>query len=116
MTKMTYAMAIENAINAIANIEGMDATVEKLQALQVSLAKRNAKGGERKPTKAQKENAELVEQMVEFLADEGAKTATEVAERFGISNQKASALLNRDSRVSKFTGDKRRTYFEVQGD
>ena len=51
--KMTYATAIDSALNG--NIT--DEVREKLEALKVQLAKRNS--GERKPTKTQKENEGL---------------------------------------------------------
>ena len=110
MTKMTYAVALEVAINSVSDSE----VREKLEALKASIEKRNS--GVRKPTKTQRENESLKEQMVEFLADGEAFTASAVAEQFGISNQKASALLNAlvaDKAVAKFVGEKRRTFFKV---
>ena len=110
MTKMTYAVALDVAINAVSDSE----VREKLEALKVSIEKRNH--GTRKPTKVQRENESLKEQMIEFLADGESYTASDVASQFGISNQKASALLNAlvaDSAVTKFVGEKRRTFFKV---
>ena len=82
MMKMTYAMALDVAINAVSD----DAVVEKLTALKAQIEKKNS--AERKPTKAQVANDALKGEMLVFLAD--AHTATEVAEQFGVSNQKAS--------------------------
>lgn len=87
MTKMTYAQAIDFAINGTINEE----VVEKLEALKVQLSKRST--SKKGMTKTQKENEVLKGQMVEFLATNGAKRATEVGSAFGISGQKASALL-----------------------
>jgi len=110
MKKMTYADAINSAING--NVT--DEVKDRLNDLLVSLANRNKKGGERKPTKTQKENEVLKASIMESFGE--AQTASDVAEKFGISNQKASALLNQlvaDSLLKKFTGEKRRTFFEV---
>lgn len=107
MTKMTYAMALDVAINAVVD----DAVVEKLTALKAQIEKKNS--AERKPTKAQVANDALKGEMLSFLVD--AHTATEVAENFGISNQKASALLTalvKGGTVER-TVDKRKAYFKV---
>jgi len=109
MTKMTYAIAIDSAING--NIT--EEVREKLEALKASLAKRNS--GSRKPTKTQRENAGLKEDMWAYISEEGAKRATEVGGYFSITSQKASALLNQlvaDGRLEKVT-EKRVTYFRV---
>ena len=108
MTKITYTVALDVAINAVAD----EAVKEKLEALKASIAKRN--GGERKPTKTQKENEVLKGQILDAVVEP--MTAGEVATQFGISNQKASALLNQlvaDNLLKKFVGEKRRTFFEV---
>ena len=108
MTKITYSVALDVAINAVAD----EAVKEKLEALKASIAKRN--GGERKPTKTQKENEVLKGQILDAVVEP--MTAGEVATQFGISNQKASALLNalvKDGKMSKAVGEKRKTFFEV---
>lgn len=109
MTKMTYAIAIDNAING--NIT--EEVREKLEALKTQLAKRNS--GERKPTKTQRENEGLKEDIWAFVSENGAKRAGDVAEHFDISGQKASALLKQlvdAERLERFT-EKRVTYFRV---
>ena len=109
MTKMTYAMAIDSAINGDVTEE----VREKLEALKASLAKRNS--GSRKPTKTQRENASLKEDMWAYVSENGAKRANEVGAHFDISGQKASALLNQlvaDGRLEKAV-EKRVTYFRV---
>jgi len=117
MTKMTYVNALDTAINFLnENIQYGDdfsATVEKLEALKVQLEKRHS--GERKPTKVQKENESLKEDIFAYISENGAKRATEVAIYFGISGQKASALLKQiveSGRFEKYT-EKRVTYFRV---
>ena len=119
MTKMTYAQAIDFALqllneNVFEGVEDEKATaMERLDALKAQLAKRNS--GSRKPTKTQRENATLKEDMWAYVSENGAKRANEVAIYFGISGQKASALLNQlvgDGRLEKLT-EKRVTYFRV---
>lgn len=109
MTKMTYAIAIDNAING--NIT--EEVREKLEALKIQLAKRNS--GERKPTKTQRENEGLKEDIWTFVSENGAKRAGDVAGHFNISGQKASALLKQlvdAERLERFT-EKRVTFFRV---
>lgn len=107
--KMTYATAIDSALNG--NIT--DEVREKLEALKAQLAKRNS--GERKPTKTQKENEGLKEDIFAYVSENGAKRAGDVATYFGISGQKASALLKQivdSGRLEKYA-EKRVTYFKV---
>ncbi len=111
MTKMTYANAINSAIDGNLTPEVKD----RLRDLLVSLEKRNKKSGERKPTKTQKENAVLSEDIWAYVSENGAKRAMEVGAYFGISGQKASALLNalvKGGRLDKFT-EKGATFFRV---
>ena len=75
MTKMTYAVAIDRAIAGDVDAE----VIEKLEALKVQLAKRGS--GKHGLTKTQKEGLELMERIVEVLADaEDGMTATEVGD------------------------------------
>ena len=104
---MTYAMAIDSAINGTVT----DEVREKLEALKAQLAKRN--GASRKPTKTQKANEGLKDEMVAFISEP--MTAGDVAEHFGISNQKASALLTalvNDGRLVREV-IKRKAYFKA---
>ena len=87
MTKMTYSVAIDNALAG--NLT--DEVVERLHDLQTQLAKRGS--GKKSLTKTQKENEVLKEDMFAFVSENGQKRASEVAVYFGISGQKASALL-----------------------
>lgn len=105
MTKMTYVQALDEAI-AVFNQGGVDPEeveiVEKLTALRDNLAKRkNYKSN--KPTKTQVANAELADKVAEYIAENGAVTCGQVEEVFGISNQKASAILNRSGKFAKAT-------------
>ena len=93
MTNMTYAMALEIAINAVAD----ETAKEKLEALKAQLAKRSTS---KTPTKTQKENEVIMERIVEALADIGeAVTVTDLIahgiEGYDLTNQKVSALLRK---------------------
>lgn len=86
--KMTYAVAIDNAING--NIT--DEVVERLNDLKAQLAKRGS--GHKSLTKTQKENEVLKNQILENLrAEVDGMTATEVGQSIGATCQKASAIL-----------------------
>ena len=99
MEKLTYAQAIDMAIEGKVD----EAVVEKLEALKVQLAKRGS--GKHGLTKTQKEGLELMERIVEVLADaEDGMTATEVGDAVDIKCQRASALLKKlveDGRVRR---------------
>lgn len=109
MTKMTYAVAIDSALNG--NIT--DEVRERLETLKGQLAKRNS--ANRKPTKTQRENASLKEDIFAYVSENGAKRASEVGAYFGISGQKASALLKQIVDEGRFerTSEKKVTYFRV---
>ena len=120
MTNMTYAMALDTAINFLnENIQYGDdfsATVEKLEALKAQLAKR---GSAKTPTKTQKANEEVKEVIAEVLAETGEKmTVTEMIadERLnGYTNQKISALLRQMVEAGKVvkTTEGKKAYFAV---
>ena len=107
MTKMTYVNALDVAINAVADGEAKD----KLIALRAQIEKKNS--ADRKPTKAQVANDAMKSDIVAWLTE--AHTATEVAEKFGVSNQKASALLTALVKAGTVerTVDKRKAYFKA---
>lgn len=92
--KMTYTKAIDNALAVVTD----EATRNRLEELKNSIAKRNANGGTRKPTKEQRLNAEIKATIAEVLADGTARTVTEIMHLVpaleNASNQKASALVN----------------------
>ena len=107
MTKMTYVNALDVAINGMADGEAKD----KLIALRAQIEKKNS--ADRKPTKAQIANDAMKSDIVAWLTE--AHTATEVAENFGVSNQKASALLTALVKAGTVerTVDKRKAYFKA---
>lgn len=86
--KMTYSVAIDNAIAG--NLA--DEVVERLHDLQAQLAKRGS--GKKGLTKTQKENEEHKNVILENLrAEVDGMTATEVGQSIGVTCQKASAIL-----------------------
>ncbi len=92
MTKMTYVDALNTVLTSCTLT---DEVADKLTALRDSIIKRNtAKGGEKKPTKTQRENEGVKDTIREFLSHtlQGVKCG-DVATACGISGQKASALL-----------------------
>lgn len=111
MTKMTYAVAIDRAIAG--DID--DEVIEKLTALKAQLAKRGS--GKHAPTKTQKEGLELMERMIEVIADaEDGMTATEVGAEVDVTCQRASALLKKlveDERVEKRKVGKQMRFYLV---
>lgn len=111
MTKMTYAVALDVAINAVADGEAKD----KLIALKAQIEKKNS--ADRKPTKTQVANEELRNQIVTLLkASANAMTASEIADAFGVSNQKITALMSRlieDDEVIREVGKNRKAYFKA---
>lgn len=113
VVKMTYVNALETVL---AGAEMTDEVKEKLEQLKASLIKRNTKTGERKPTKTQKENAEIKANIAEFLTGKEPMKAGEIAAQFGISVQKASALLKQmvdEAIVTKGEGEKKATVFSI---
>jgi len=107
MTNMTYAMALDTAINFLnENIQYGDdfsATVEKLTALKEQLAKRSTS---KTPTKNQKENEVIMTNILKALADIGEPaTVTNLiahgvegfptADGKVLTSQKASPLLRK---------------------
>ena len=110
MTKMTYAVALDVAINAVAD----EAVKEKLEALKAQIAKKSS--GERKLTATQKDNIGFKDAILEGLGD-GKYTITDIMKSVdavnGLSNQRVSAL------VRQMVGDgllvreeiKRKAYF-----
>ena len=114
MTKMTYAQAIDIALETVID----EMAREKLEALKGQLAKRGT--GKKTPTKTQKENEVLMEVIVNDLAEIGAPvTVTELIAQGedlnGYTNQKISALLRKlveAERVVK-TMEKKKAYFAV---
>lgn len=122
MTKMTYAMAIDNAIALFSQGGQIDAedreTVEKLEALKAQLAKRNS--GERKPTKIQMENDAFKAAIVEYLtAVDTPKNIKEMQSELDViadlSNQRMTHMLTDLVKTNVLNKDyvKRVPYFSI---
>ena len=90
--KMSYVVAVENAINGELTPE----VVERLEALKASLEKRNTRKSNG-PTKAQKERAELAEKVFGAMVAGESYGSKEIAglipELEGASSQKVTALM-----------------------
>lgn len=108
MAQMTYAQAIQYVIDNGMSVKGQDDEVfndacDRLEALKAQLAKRGS--GKHGLTKTQKEGLELMERLIEVVADaEEGVTATEAGAAVGVTCQRASALLKKlvdDERVRK---------------
>ena len=114
MEKITYVVALSTAIATLSADPSMTEVVAKLTALRDQQVKRNS--AERKPTKTQLANVELMGEVREVLRNApDALTVTEIMGRSEVlaplSNQKVSALIRgmgaevvkiTDKRVSKF--------------
>ena len=113
MTNMTYAVALETAINAVED----EVVKEKLEALKAQLAKR---GSSKTPTKAQRENVGIKEDIISALGDlDHPVTVTELIssdEKLSqFKPQKISALLTQlkeDQRVVR-TMDKKKALYAL---
>ena len=108
MAQMTYAQAIQYVIDNGVSVKGQEDEVfndacNRLEALKAQLAKRGS--GKHGLTKTQKEGLELMERLIEVVADaEEGVTATEAGAAVGVTCQRASALLKKlvdDERVRK---------------
>lgn len=110
-TKMTQKGALELAIKAVQAQypEGDylgDCVLLTLNHMIQQLDKRKSykRTG---PTKTQIANAELADKIVGYIEEHGAPvTCAQVEVAFGLSNQKASAILNRSGRFVKMTEGK----------
>ncbi len=121
MTKMTYAVAIDNAIALFSQGGQVDAedreTVEKLTALKAQLAKKSS--AERKPTATQRENVGFKDAIVNGLESDKTYTITDIMKSIpevgGLSNQRVSALVRQlvADGILKREEIKRKAYFSL---
>ena len=104
------AFAIENGVDFPTDV------VEKLKAIKASYEKKSVN---KKPTANQVENEALKDKIVEALAENGNKTATEVMDMVGLKScAKATSLLtalSKEHRVIR-TLDKKTARFSVAVD
>lgn len=107
MTKRETITAMLNTPEIVANPD-FKAYLENELALVI---KKNTYKSS-KPTKNQVENEKLKDAILEILDTQ--MTATQIAEKVGISVNKASALLTQlkeDNSVVRTVGEKRKAYF-----
>lgn len=110
--KMTYAKALEIAMNAVKENKEV---YDKLDALKASIAKKNS--AERKPTATQKANEGYKEAILTFMEVGKKYTVTdlmkEVVELADLSNQRVSALVRqlKEEGLVERTEEKRKAYF-----
>lgn len=112
MTKLTYTVALDVAINAVSD----EAVKEKLTALKGQIEKKNT--ADRKPTKKQVENEGYKQAILNALTSEP-KTISEIVgmvpELAELSNQRVSAMLTAmtkgDNPVVVRSEFKRKAYF-----
>ena len=113
MTKMTYVNALEIAIATVENAEAK----AKLEALKASIAKKNS--AERKPTATQKANEGYKVAIIEFLAEGGKHTITDIMKGCGavadLSNQRVSAIVRQLVEGGQVVREeiKRKAYFSA---
>ena len=110
--KMTYAKALEIAMNAVKENKEV---YDKLDALKASIAKKNS--AERKPTATQKANEGYKEAILAYMETGKKYTITElmkgVVELADLSNQRVSALVRqlKEEGLVERTEEKRKAYF-----
>nr|DAE79727.1 MAG TPA: winged helix-turn-helix domain protein [Caudoviricetes sp.] len=110
--KMTYVKALEIAMEALKDKTDV---AEKLEALKVSIAKKNS--AERKPTATQKANMAYKGAILDFMEVGKKYTISElmkeVVELADLSNQRVSALVRqlKDDGLVERTEEKRKAYF-----
>lgn len=99
MMIMTKREMLEKIMAVCAN----DAEIVDFCGHELELLDNRKKYKSTKPTKTQRENAELTEKVAEFVREVGTVTCKQVEDAFGLSNQKVSAILNRSGKFVKAT-------------
>lgn len=103
-----YGAIMEKAQGVLSKEE-----IEFLQSRADLVAKKNAT---RKPTKAQAENEEIKDKILEFMSDKVSRTVTDIMKGVGLeSNQKTSALVRqlKESGLVVRTESKGKAYFTL---
>ena len=93
--KKVINMTKREMLNKIMSVCSNDAEIVGFCGHELELLDKKKNYKSDKPTKAQRENAELAEKVKAFIAEKGSVTCADVEEAFGMSNQKANAMLNR---------------------
>ena len=100
---MTNREMYQRIMDACAN----DAEIVGFCGHQIELLDKRKSYKRTGPTKTQVANAELADKIVGYIEEQGAPvTCAQVEIAFGLSNQKASAILNRSGRFVKVTEGK----------
>lgn len=108
--KMTYVDALNTVLTALDNVNLNDLpdkvfpAIDRVKELRDSIAKRNSKKADapKKPTKTQQENAALAVKVKDFLYEQDeAMPCKAIAEQFGVTPQKMSAILKLIPSISR---------------
>lgn len=108
--KMTYIDALNTVLTALDNVNLNDLpdkvfpAIDRVKELRDSIAKRNSKKADapKKPTKTQQENAALAVKVKDFLYEQDeAMPCKAIAEQFGVTPQKMSAILKLIPSISR---------------
>ena len=108
--KMTYVDALNTVLTALDNVNLTDLpdkvfpAIDRVKELRDSIVKRNNKKADapKKPTKTQQENAALAVKVKDFLYEQDeAMPCKAIAEQFGVTPQKMSAILKLIPSISR---------------
>lgn len=103
-TSVTYVSALTTAIENPSALSAEE--VEKLVQLKESIAKRNATKSD-KPTKAQRENAEIAEQVAEAMVPGTTYSLAEISALVpalnGATSQKVGPLMDKLAKAGRAT-------------
>ena len=124
MAKMTYGKAIDNANEVLGRPEFAEQykeTIDRLNELKVALVKRNGSSGDKKPTKAQEDNARLRNQLYDLLVTEPeGMNPTDIAGTVHLSVQKVSGqlkiMVDDEKRVRRVEKGKKVLYYAIVAD
>ena len=109
MMIMTKREMLEKIMAVCAN----DAEIVGFCGHELELLDNRKKYKSTKPTKKQAENAEIADKLFAWIEENGPVNCGQVEAMFGISNQKASAILNRSGKFEKVApakGKEKATY------
>ena len=88
-------MTKRDMLNKIMTICANDSDIVDFCNHEIDLLNRKKGYKSNKPSKLQQANADLADKVADFIAQNGAVTCAQIEDAFNISNQKASAILNR---------------------
>lgn len=88
-------MTKRDMLNKIMTICANDSDIVDFCNHEIDLLDRKKGYKSNKPSKLQQANADLADKVADFITQNGTVTCAQVEDAFNISNQKASAILNR---------------------